>query len=273
MQLRWAAFGVLLAISLGVNAYLLADGCGGLPPSRTGAPSRPAAHRESLVHRAPNRTGTLTTELAIPADVEALDEAALASRLAADEKELEGLQPLRERFERAERSPEAEQRLAPLLDQALVKDDGTLASYKLECRGRFCRIFDVEMRDFLAPLQDAPELLGVFERMSLGSDAYVELAGAAEVASRQLFVRLVTGLILSADAHACKTPDAHHGNVLVRFSIDSATHQVHATISGPLATDVVGVCVRNAAERIAAATPVPPDVTSLPSAPYPYVVP
>lgn len=269
MQLRWAAFGMVLAGSIGLNGYLLLAGNG----SAHGAVVAPmhGGHRAiPVVHPVHHEPRPERPALSVPAEIRALDDSALDTRLAAAEKQLDKMLPLEDRFELGERVPELEERIRPLLDGAFVADDGTAVPYDLECRRDVCRIENVGLLEWQNLVSDA---LGVHqERMSMGESVYVQIVDESLAAARHVTELLVYALRASKEARACITPDAQHGVVTITFVLDPGTRQIHAVAGGALAGDVVGVCIRNAADAIASKATVPANVTELPDWACPYEV-
>lgn len=265
MQLRWAAFGVLLASSGVLNVYLLMSG-------EPAAQAHAGRHAIPVVHRVNHEPPPLSrADVVVPAEIAALDDHALESRLAEAEKKLDKALPLPEKFELGERAPALEDRVRPMLDEAFTTDDGSVAPYDLECRDDICRIDNVGLEGWRNLVSPA---IGMHQdRLVMGESVWVKIVDESLALARRATELMLFELKASKDARACITPDAHHGVVTIKFVLDPATRRIHAVAGGALADDVVGVCIRNAAEAIASKATVPASVTALPDWPYPYEVP
>jgi len=207
MQVRWAAFGGVLAGSIGLNGYLLLTASAHgtvVPPLHSGHRAVPVVHPVHHELR-PERPAA-----SVSAEIRALDDQALDARLAAAEKQLDAMLPVQERFELGDRAPELEDRIRPLLDGAFIADDGTAVSYDLECRRDVCRIENVGLSEWQNLVEPALGMNG--DRMSVGESVYVQIVDESLAAARHVSELLVEALRASKEARACIAPEAHHGS-------------------------------------------------------------
>lgn len=244
--------GGVLALSVATNIYLLVFDS--IEPAES--TRRPARARK--VHTKPVTVAVDT--------VARLDRAALETRLAKAEATLAKTLPLNLKFERAEPSPESERRIQPVLDKLFDGEE-----YTLECRGAVCIIGSDSESDWRDRIQSDIAVVGAFGGMQVGRNVTVQLEDAPRAASINTLVRPAEALRTSPALAACKREHPAEGTLWLSLQIEARRFIVKA--NGPLANQAIGVCIRRALEDIAAATPMPPDVTSTEEMPFPVPLP
>jgi hypothetical protein len=267
--------GGLLALSIAANAYLLLTRDREAPKPTT-APTRTSVDNTTVL---PSRT----TAPALPDEQSStrlpeyakLTRAELEKRLAASEARLAKLLPIQERFDLAERSSESEGRVKPFLDKVFKVDDKTQKpTYDVECHDRICKLTvdkALSPDDWMKPLQSDPDGRGMFAAMMFGQgDTFLELEEPGRAAGQRAVGMLVRSLRENTAIAECKKQHVIPGDVTFAISIDSRSHRLVVDISGSLANQALGVCVRRVVEDAIAAITLAPEATL--GKPFPFTV-
>jgi hypothetical protein len=104
-----------------------------------------------------------------------------------------------------------------------------------------------------------------------GDAVYVQLEDTATAAGNQYVIDVADALSTSQALAACKRGQTVAGTVIVTLQL--AGRHVGVTVGGPIADAPVGACIRDAAEEVVRATPLPEGVTNLPINNLPVHVP
>jgi hypothetical protein len=258
---------VALVLSLGANAYLLLAAPRSEQPAAVEQPSPPPP--EPKQHEPPKPDAALP----VPSEIAQADRAKLEQRLAETEAKIEKLLPLHEKFERAERTPENEDRVRPYIDKVFHVKPGEEAPYELECHEMICHLVAPGV-EWEQPLQTDPEVIGAFNGKQFGPDGvYMEIGDPEHSGGLRYVVKLAYALNSSTRARLCMMENPQRGEMKLRLSLDPTSRRVSVDATGSVAGQAVGVCIRRVLEDLVAATPVPSDVTSFPDLPIPIEVP
>jgi hypothetical protein len=238
-------FLVLLIASLGLNAYLIVKRrSGSRPDSATIERTRRPPMTRPLV-RAPLR----------PTNDGTLERAALEQRVLQVEAEVEKHLRSDEKYTKYERSAESEARVKPYLDLVFKNIRGDGPKYKVECHARVCKVDAQISNDWVGPLQRTYPERTMFGTMSFSSPdkTYVELLTDGEALASRIRYEAARGI------DACAIANPAPGQLVIQLTMDSA-RRVIAEVSGSLADQPAGRCVRTALQGAIAMTPVPPNV-------------
>jgi hypothetical protein len=254
-------YGVVLAVSLAVNGYLLADRVGNDYETK---PTRASQATERPLRSVQQRTSPPKRAPAAFAD---LDREKLERRVAEAEAKLDTMLPLEEKFDASPRSSEAEARARRIFDDILGPD-----AYVVECHGVVCKLdTDISPNDWqLTMFRHAP---GSFERSQIGETTYLELKTASEAAGINYVVDLMYQLQESPRTAECKEANPTKGVVTLALKLDASTRRVSVVAGGPLGNQSGGICIRNVLEDLVAQKPLPPEATALVEEPFPFWVP
>ena len=258
-------FGIALAGTLVANGYLLlSSGSAETAVSTTAADARPTSPKRTH-RRIPVQGPASVAVLAVPPSIAIMERGALENRLAAAEGKLNAMIPLHEAFELEARSAENESRLEPFLDNLFDVDGASEPRYDLECRGRVCRVESLDASHDTTALQSDPAMVGLFSGQEFGPDAaFVKLEDRGRAAGIQLSFKLIMALATSPALITCrKANPAPAGVVELALRFDAGSRRLSVAATGSLANQAGGVCIRNILEELIAATPVPPEVTSV----------
>ena len=267
---------VLLA-SLGANAYLLLTRTTGgerpdPPAGRRGTQSgeRPAG----LPRRPPGSLGTAEVPtLASGSDVAGTDtesaerEQALAEELAKTVAKLEEVRPLNERFDRGKRTTEIEAQIRPILDTVFATLPGGKPAYAVECHDQVCRL-DVDEEhapeDWSHRLYEGDAKVTFRGLMLSTKGDYLDVASPQWTAGAR-YVQAVFAMIVNSPVVAdCKLRFVTPGELTFGVVLE-ANRDVHVDMTGSLADNDLGRCVRPVADSAPSQLPAPDaNIESLP---------
>ncbi|HEY4175766.1 MAG TPA: hypothetical protein VGM90_02990 [Kofleriaceae bacterium] len=203
----------------------------------------------------------------IPDAIKKLDRAALDDRLRKTEAAIFDLLPAEEQFDVAAGGAENEPRARAAIDRVFGTKGNETRPYDLECRGDVCRFqTDLPSTQWSDAIQR--ELVGFTRDMALGGDAvyfHVELDPEAQGTGYE--GRIANALSASLALARCHRDQPADGSVTVAFRL--VDRRVEVDIAGPHATDPAGSCVRKVVEDLVSMTPLPDDVTVLPTIDWP----
>jgi hypothetical protein len=203
----------------------------------------------------------------------ALD-AALQERRSAEAHLDDHLSP-RERWAHGTRTPEKEVRVRAFLDKIFeVKERAQSRPYEIECRGMVCRLSVLDSntidRDTWMRRAQSPDGAAFWRGWQFyGGETYMVLDDPKAGPWKQLMVSIALAIEQSPAIAACKKDNPATGAMTLTISL-SPDRKLTATVTGPLATQAVGVCIRRAAENAVATIPVPAEVTHVPDIPIPF---
>jgi hypothetical protein len=171
--------------------------------------------------------------------------------------------------------PENEERIKPFLDKVFHVKAGEDAPYDFECRGNICRLTtSVSPFEWEHDLQTDPDGMGLFRDIGFGPEGVtMELEEPARAAGMQLFVKIAMALVKSTRVAQCKIENPTPGDLQFGLAVDPASHGLSITVTGSLAGQASGVCIRRVLDDLVAATPVPLEVTEVPGWPIQIKVP
>jgi hypothetical protein len=270
-MLRVGVGALLIASLVGNVLLLLTRHAESMPEER--APTASVEHRCPLVppSPAPSPVTTVPTEsVVLPPARAKVECATLEKRLEETEAKLDHLLPIREKFERAQRSPETEMRARKILDKVIGSLSASEHSYDVECHAVYCKleILDesISTNDWMSAVQGS---LG-FSSWSFGRDGtYAQLPGPAQSAQGLLVSAIGNAVLASPELAACKKQNPTKGTMTMLVTL-TATRRLIVSTSGPLASEPVGGCARKAMEDLLRGIQIPAEVQSMPDLPIPF---
>jgi hypothetical protein len=251
-------WGAVLAASLAANIYLFL--------------TRRAAHANTSVEKhGSKRARSLTTiplpdfapspVVATPANYAAIDRAELEQRLERAEARINRLRSPEDKFADQARSPEIESRVKPYLDEVFATYQVKEPKYTFECHGRVCKVDSEVDAEWTLPLQRTFPGRSVFSSMSFGRDGtFIQLHEPDEIPSAYLFGVSLGALL--ASQKPCAFSKAPRGDLLVAVEFDAARRAVIGTVTGSLAAEPTGQCVKKILDETIAKAAVPPEMTA-----------
>lgn len=269
---------ILLAVSLAVNLYQWRR-----RPSAPFPPARDAASARSSVSvpaTPPPAATSAPGAGGIVAKTCAAQLAALGTKLATVEAELDKSLRPHERFERSGPAPSREPAIREKLTK-LFADAPTGWTWQVECRGDACKLEVIERErgtnyDWMAKVQSGA-LAGIVDGMMFragtpsqdpvskeplfSEEAYLALTDVGSVSGMEILQRILAAFRDDPQRAAC-AQGAPEGFLSLQLELDPATRRVEVAAGGTLALTPVGTCLRGVLDAAIAREPVPEGVRS-----------
>ena len=271
----------VLVVSLIANGHLLLTRGEPVTEPKETKPA-PRSPRASVptprgVPMPPPSPDTLPSKAEIPSSYAKFDRPTLEQRLANAEARVDTLLPIQEKFALNEPAPEHEDELRPMLDRVFETKPGDAPKYEIECRGMICHLTATNSAasDWTNTLQADPDRAG-FNAMSFGQDGvYMQLEEPERAASNKLMAQIAVALgVVDGRIADCKMNNpSHDGKMVATITFDAGPRQLKVDVTGALASDAVGVCVRRVVEEMVAKIAIAPEVKGIEPLPLPVMVP
>lgn len=235
------------------------------------SPSRPAERHEAR-QGGPRPSFPFAAQSAPQPDYAAIERATLEQRLVAAEAKLADMMPIAKKFAAASRSMETETRVRPYLDEVFAQYQVDEPKYRLECRGRVCKV-DSDVKDeWTRPLQQTFPGRAMFREMAFGPDGtFIELQPA-----EKLPAAFLNGMLRAAFVRArkpCSLAQAPAGDVDFTLEYDATTRRLTHEVTGTLADQPITACIAKQLDDVIAATTLLREMTSVRSWPDPLTLP
>jgi hypothetical protein len=195
------------------------------------------------------------------------DRQILARKLADAERTIATLLPSNQQFAQAERSPEVEDRVRPLLDRAFEVGDGQKSNYPLECRGNVCRLITPDSvnpswNDNLNGDKDANMTFS--RRLFYHGDAYLTVSDDEHIAVLDYMMTVSETFNKSDIVDRCSERYPAVGSLMLEIVFASKSRSVEIVLGGQLSGDPLAHCIEVAFEDLLRTQPLPPTIRYLP---------